>query len=242
LIINVIISNIMKFTPPSDLTEFIVSTRYCNASDEAVVSRAEELTRDADNTTEAALNIHTWVRDHFLFGFTPVTEKASETLKAKYGWCVTKTNLQIALLRAIGIPARFHQVSVTKKALKGLASGSMYLTIKEPIWFHPWCECYLEGKWITCDLWIDRFTHKAALKAGVLAPGDMTTVVWNGKDDLNLVEPWFLEDRGIRASYDQVVDEVAATFKSIPTGIINWLMNGSNRYTARLRKQHGQPV
>jgi len=232
----------MKFTPPSDLEEYITPTKYCNAADEAVVSRAEELARDANNPTEAALRIHTWVRDHFLFGFTPVTEKASETLQAKYGWCVTKTNLQIALLRAAGIPARFHQVVLTKKVLKGLTSGPMYMMTKEPIWFHPWCECYLEDRWITCDLWIDQFTHKAALDAGIYAPADMPTLAWNGKDDLNLVEPWLLEDRGIKANYDQVVDEVAAGFNSIPTGIINWLIHGSNRYTSKFRKSHKQQV
>lgn len=232
----------MKFTPPQDLAEYTVSTKYCNAADEAVVSRAEELARDAKNPAEAALSIHTWVRDQFLFGFTPVTEKASETLQATYGWCVPKTNLQIALLRALGIPARYHQVVLTKKVQKGITSGIMYMMIKEPIWFHPWCECYLEGKWITCDLWIDRFTHAAALEAGVWAPDDFPTVEWNGKDDLNLVGPWLLEDRGTKASYDLVIDEVAAELKKIPAGISNWLVNSSNRYTAKLRKRHGQPA
>jgi hypothetical protein len=70
----------------------------------------------------------------------------------------------------------------------------------------------------------------------------MPTVAWNGKDDLNLVEPWLLEDRGIKANYDQVVDEVAAGFNSIPTGIINWLIHGSNRYTSKFRKSHKQQV
>lgn len=232
----------MKFTPPPDLEEYTIPTKYCNAADQAVVSRAEELARDINNPVEAAISIHAWVRDHFLFGFTPVTEKASETLQATHGWCVTKTNLQVALLRALGIPARFHQVVLTKKALKGISSGLMYMMTKEPIWFHPWCECNLEGKWITCDLWIDRFTQQAALEAGVLAPGDLPTAGWNGKDDLNLVQPWFLEDRGTKANYDQVVDEVAAEFNKIPTGIINWLVNGSNRYTSKLRKRHGQPA
>ena len=89
----------MKFTPPADLEEYTVPTKYCNSADQTVVSRAEELARDANNPVEAAISIHAWVRDHFLFGFTPVNEKASETLQATHGWCVTKTNLQIALLR-----------------------------------------------------------------------------------------------------------------------------------------------
>ncbi|GAH95260.1 unnamed protein product, partial [marine sediment metagenome] len=34
--------------------------------------------------------------------------KASVTLKIRNGFCVTKSNLQVALLRAINIPARYH--------------------------------------------------------------------------------------------------------------------------------------
>lgn len=232
----------MKFIPPPDLAEFTLPTKYCNADDRAVISKAEELAQDASNPFEAALKIHSWVRDTFLFGFTPVDEKASETLQGIHGWCVTKTNLQIAMLRTLGIPARFHQVVLTKNVLKELISRPMYMVIKDPLWFHPWCECYLDDRWITCDLWIDRHTHQAALKAGVYDPQHFPTVVWNGKDDLNLVGHWLQEDRGTLASYDQVVEQVAASFKSYPKAMVNWLTKGSNRHTAKFRKRYGQEV
>ena len=184
------------------------------------------------------MKIHSWIRDRYPLGYTPVNEKASETLDGIYGWCVTKTNLQIAMLRALGIPARFHQVVLTKKVLKGLVSGPMYMAVKDPIWFHPWCECFLEGKWITCDLWIDRHTHQAALAAGVYDPKHFPSVEWNGRDDLNLVSHWLQEDRGTRASYDQVVEEVVAEFKAYPKVMVKWLYKGSNRYTERFRKRN----
>lgn len=232
----------MNFSPPKDLTEYTVSTKYCNANDPKVISKAVELTIDAKNPSEAALIIHSWVRDHFLFGFTPVDEKASETLEATHGWCVTKTNLQIAMLRALGIPARFHQVVLSKKVLKDLISGPMYMVIKDPIWFHPYCECYPDDRWITCDLWIDRHTHQAALRAGAYDPDYFPTVEWNAKDDLNIVGHWLQEDRGTLASYDQVVEEVVESFKAMPKWMINWLTKGSNRYTANFRKRNGQQV
>jgi hypothetical protein len=232
----------MKFTPPPDLAEFTLPTKYCTADDPKVISRAEELAHDARSPTEAALNIHSWVRDRFLFGFTPVDEKASATLKGIHGWCVTKTNLQIAMLRALGIPARFHQVVLTKKVLKELISGPMLRVIKDPIWFHPWCECYLDDRWIACDLWIDRHTYQAALNAGVYDPEYFPTVDWNGKDDLIIVGHWLEEDRGTLASYDRVVEEVAATFKSFPKAMVNWLTKGSNHYTAKFRKRYGQEI
>ena len=232
----------MKFSPPKDLSGYTESTKYCNANDPNVISKAEKLAKDAKYPTEAALIIHRWIRDHILFGFTPVDEKASETLEGTHGWCVTKTNLQIAMLRALGIPARFHQVVLSKKVLKDLVSGPMYMVLKDPIWFHPWCECYLEGKWIICDLWIDRQTHQAALKAGVYDSLYFPTVEWNGKDDLNIVGHWLQEDRGTLASYDHVVEEVAATFKVFPKPMVNWLTKGSNRYTTKFREKYGQQV
>jgi transglutaminase-like putative cysteine protease len=230
----------MKFSPPKDLSEYTVPTKYCNTDDPKVISKAEELTKDARNPTEAALIIHSWVRDRYLFGFTPVHEKASETLEATHGWCVTKTNLQIAMLRALGIPARFHQVVLSKKVQKGLISRLLYAVIKDPIWFHPWCECYLDGKWITCDLRIDRHTHQAALNAGVFSPANFPTVEWDGKDDLNIVGHWQQEDRGTLACYDQVVEEVVESFKAMPNWMFNWLAKGSNRYTERFREKNGQ--
>ena len=228
----------MVFTAEQELKEFTMATRYCNAEDEAVVRKAHELTRDAKTPLEAALNIHRWVRDHFLFGFTPVDESASETLKGTHGWCVTKTNLQVALCRAAGIPARFHQVVLTKKVLKGIASRVMHMAIKEPIWFHPWCECHLGDRWVACDLWIDKTTYEAAINAGILDHSQLPTVDWSGTEDLFLTEPWLKEDRGTMASYDQVVGDVAAEFKSIPPVVMNWLVNGSNRHTAKLRRKY----
>jgi hypothetical protein len=228
----------MKFSPPKDLYEYIRPTKYCNADDPAVINKAEELTNDAKNPTEAALIIHNWVRDRYLLGFTPFDEKASETLEATHGWCLPKTNLQIAMLRAIGTPARFHQVVLSKKVLKDLVSGLMYKAIKDPIWFHPYCECYLDGRWIACDLWIDRHTHQAALRSGTYDPESFPTVEWNGKDDLNIVRPWLQEDRGTLASFDQIVEEVLEAYKAVPKWMSNWLMKGSNRYTANFRKRN----
>ena len=228
----------MKFTPPPDLADFVSPTKYCNADNKKVISKAEELASDARNPTEAALKIHTWIRDRYLLGFTPVDEKASETLEGTQGWCVTKTNLQIAMLRALGIPARFHQVVLTKKVLKNLVSPPLYMTMKEPIWFHPWCECFLEGKWITCDLWIDRHTYQAALAAGVYEEKYFPSVEWNGRDDLNIVGHWLQEDRGTLASYDQVVEKVVAQFKLYPKVMVNFLFKRSNRYTSKFRKKH----
>ncbi len=57
---------------------------------------------DFDYARELAGGVHQAPR----FGLDPSDTKASVALRKKYGFCVTKTNLQVALLRSIGVPAR----------------------------------------------------------------------------------------------------------------------------------------
>lgn len=230
----------MKFTPIGDLNEFVKATKYCDADSAEVKSKAEQITIDADSPRKAALDIFKFVRDNYKFGFTPVDQKASETLKGTLGWCVTKTNLQIALLRAIGIPARYHQVVLTKKSLKGIISKSIYKGIDERIWYHPWCECFINDKWTACDLFIDFFTYQAAIKAGHYEAGYFPTVDWDGENDLIIVNHWLLEDVGTHASYDDIIDKVARELKATPALIMKWLVKRSNRHTERLRETYGQ--
>lgn len=228
----------MRFQTPEELKEFTEATKYCDSDSKEVTEKAQELVKDCLNTTDAALQIHRYVRDHFKFGFTPVTEKASETLQGNLGWCVTKTNLQIALLRSIGIPARYHQVTLSKTSLEGIISKTIYRTIKEPIWFHPWCECALDGKWIACDLFIDQLTYKAAIKAGLYSESYFPTVEWNGRDDLIIVNHWKKEDRGVHQSYDEVIDQVDKELSKGPSFLLNMLVRKSNRYTERFRNEY----
>jgi hypothetical protein len=37
----------------------------------------------------------------------------------------------------------------------------------EKIWFHPWCECNISGKWIACDAVFDKEIYNAAIKNGI---------------------------------------------------------------------------
>jgi len=110
--------------------------------------------------------------------------------------------------------------------------------MKEPIWFHPWCECYMEGKWIACDLFIDQLTYKAAIQAGLYSESYFPTVEWDGWSDLIIVNHWKTEDRGVHQSYDEVIDQVDEEFSKGPAFILNMLVRKSNRYTARFRSAY----
>jgi transglutaminase-like putative cysteine protease len=83
---------------------------------EAVLARLGE----ADDRTETAVNIYTYVRDEILLGASLVGIKASETLKAKKGFSQTKGNLMVALCRAAGIPARYRLMDYDEKKIYGI--------------------------------------------------------------------------------------------------------------------------
>jgi len=226
----------MRFQIPEGMQEYVRPTEFCDCDCAGITLKAEELTKDVDSPKEAAMAIFNFVRDRIPFAVSRIDEKASKTLKKGKGFCVTKTNLQVALLRAAGIPARYHQVVLDKTVLKGLVSDSFYNRQEDRIWFHPWCECYLSGKWIACDLYLDKDTYNAAIKDGILSKEQILSIDWDGENDLKTATHWMLEDAGIHASYDEVSKKV---MKEIPVPVFLMVLacNLSNRYTKKLREK-----
>ena len=226
----------MKFQVPEGMQDYVNPTKFCDCDCEEVKQKAEELTKDIRSPKEAAMMIFNYVRDQFPLAVGRTDVKASTTLKEGKGHCLTKTNLQVALLRAIGIPARYHQVVLHKDVLKELISDFLYKGLGEEIWFHPWCECYLSGKWIACDLYLDKDTYNAAIKNGIISKEKMPSIDWDGEKDLKISTPWMLEDVGTLSSYDEVCKKAMEEVK-VPNFLLNIVLKQSNRYTDRLRKK-----
>jgi hypothetical protein len=103
------------------------------------------------------------------------------------------------------------------------------------IWFHPWCECYLSGKWVACDLFLDRDIYQAATKNGYISKEKRPGIDWDGETDLKIAAPWMLEDVGTYSSYDEVSKKIVEDNK-FPDFLVNFLFKVFNRYTKKLRK------
>jgi hypothetical protein len=226
----------MKFQVPERMQEYVSPTEFCDCDNVVIKQKAEELTRDTSSPKEAAKAVFSYVRDEILFAVSRPDVRASRTLKEKQGYCVTKTNLQIALLRAVGIPARYHQVVLHKDVLKGIVPGLVHKMLNERIWYHPWCECYLSDKWIACDLYLDKDVYNAAVKNGIISKEKMPSIDWDGETDLKIATPWLLEDVGTHVSYDEVCKKVAKETK-VPQFLMRLGYDQSNRYTKKLRKK-----
>jgi len=221
---------------PDGMDKYLSPTGLCDSDSQKIRKKARKIIKDAKTPKEAAIKIFYFVRDHILFAMDNFDVKASETLERGVGQYVTKTNLQVALLRAMGIPARYHLAVLSKDCLKGLIPEFAYRNAPEKLWWHPWCECFLSGRWVSCDSLLDKKLYDDACKKGIISKEQIPTIDWDGENDLNMTSAWILEDKGAFHSLDDVFKK--AQKEVLPPKIVTRILfYFSNRYTDKLRKQ-----
>ncbi len=65
----------------------------------------------------------------------------------------------LAMLRAAGIPARLRWVKAQSAVLHHLVAGSVYRGMPATS-SHFWPECYLEGRWLSCEALLDKLLYE----------------------------------------------------------------------------------
>lgn len=95
--------------------------------------------------------VYTFVRDEVAFGYNATDAMAaSDVLNDGYGQCNTKGNLLLALLRGVGIPARFHGFTIDKELQKGAIPWWLF-PLAPPRILHSWVEVQLNDEWIPLE-------------------------------------------------------------------------------------------
>jgi transglutaminase-like putative cysteine protease len=125
------------------LAEFLTPTRR-TAVDVALAQRARQRTEDAD-PLEAAAEIISWVGDRVAYvpGATQVQTSAQEAWDMGKGVCQDMAHLTVALLREVGLPARYVSGYLHPEPE---AQPGDEMTGQS----HAWVE-YWAGTWIACD-------------------------------------------------------------------------------------------
>lgn len=100
---------------------------------------------------ETAQNIWDYVRHlPYRFGFWNLL--ASQVLQMGYGMCTTKTNLQVALLRACEIEAAFGEIDFPSDLMKPLVpEGYHHILAIEPNVKHYFAVFRIGDEWYPCD-------------------------------------------------------------------------------------------
>ncbi|WP_076408370.1 transglutaminase family protein [Shewanella sp. UCD-KL12] len=98
--------------------------------------------------------IYHYVRDDIQFGYNADDRlSASQVLRDGYGQCNTKGTLLMALLRAVGIPSRFHGFTIFNELQRGAIPNYLFAIAPKRI-IHSWVEVELDGRWINLEGYI----------------------------------------------------------------------------------------
>ena len=174
---------------------YLQTTRMLDFDSEAIqhlVSRRgwKDLT-----TYDAIGSIYHFVRDEIRFGYNADDSlPASRVLRDGYGQCNTKGTLLMALLRAVGIPTRFHGFTIYNALQKGAIPSYVFWFAPDRI-IHSWVEVLYEDNWINLEGFIidkpylQQIQDSFAQQCGDFSGYGVATrclseprVDWNGED------------------------------------------------------------
>ena len=196
------------------------ATAFCNIEHPAIRERAEALAQSADTPRATAQRVFAFVRDVIPFDATlDIWEQASETLGKRASDYCNKVNLQVALMRAGGIPARCHLVQVKKDVLEPFIPRFIYNRLPSPVG-HFWCECHLDGRWIACETLLDEPLYLGMLRANLVTRDEIPTIDWDGENDLILFRPWIVSDEGPYPAFDDILASPLMSEAGMPPKIL----------------------
>jgi hypothetical protein len=118
-----------------EFRSYLKPTSFCQSDDPEIRKTAEEIVGEERNSWRAAKRIAEWVKREMTPTYDVGFADAREILKNREGDCSEHTVLTVALLRAVGIPAR-------------AAVGIMYA--RGIFAYHMWPEVYA-GRWVGLD-------------------------------------------------------------------------------------------
>ena len=228
----------MSWRSQQGTEECLGATNLCDCDNAELQHRAKEIVGGAESPKEKALKIFYFVRDAIPFGLDCPNAKASRTLNKGLGCCYNKTNLQMALLRAVEIPARCHYVHQSKELFKPIIPRLIYERMPH-LAGHPWCECCLSGAWIACETVLDEAIYQVNLSKGLISKEQIPSIDWDGETHLVMVEPWIAEDVGIFPSLDDMMRQVGKRGEASPPSNkpLGWLVFSlTNRRINKFRR------
>jgi hypothetical protein len=212
-------------------SNYLSETKILNFNEESIQRLIKErnwLSLDEYNRIGA---VYKFVKDEILFGYNKSDDiTASNVLADGYGQCNTKGNLFMALLRALGIPCRFHGFTIDQQLQKGAIPAYVFWLAPKHI-IHSWVEVYFEDKWINLegfildDIYLSSIQNRfSSSKQSFCGYGIATNCLekpeteWSGKDTY-IQKEGIHEDFGLYNSPDEFYSHKGTNL----SGIKRWL-------------------
>jgi len=154
----------------SNWTEYLQSSELCDFDRSPEISaKAKELTIGCNTKRQKFPRLFGFVKE-LPYGLEDWDVTASETLAKGWGMCSGKSNLLVALLRSVGIPARYRVYRINAEVglwtkVTDQSELARRLGPAPSQQDHVDCEVWL-GKWVACDP-----ARDTALEHGMVALG-----------------------------------------------------------------------
>ncbi len=193
--------------------EYLEPTEIIDSDSPLVKQYAEDITKgNYDDQVAVAVALYYRVRDDISYNpyiayHREESYKASNIVKLKKGYCVSKASLLCALGRACGIPSRVGFATVrnhiaTKQLIESMGTNEFV--------YHGYTEFYLNGKWVIATPAFDKKTCERH---------NVQPLEFNGTDDskyqvYNNEEALFMEYLDDHGSYSDIpVKEIIIAFR-----------------------------
>ncbi|KJY73533.1 transglutaminase-like domain-containing protein [Vibrio nigripulchritudo] len=138
----------------NDFTQYLEPTTMVDFNHPTIQKLIEEKGWRTLSPFNAIKSIYNFVRDDITFGYNlDDTLPASQVLKDGYGQCNTKGTLLMALLRGVGVHARFHGFTIYNQLQKGAIPSYIFPIAPERI-IHSWVEVWFDNQWLEVEGYI----------------------------------------------------------------------------------------
>ena len=199
---------------------FLASTPLTQAEHPGIKELADSLAKGARTEEAAVIQILNWVVDNVKYTTNPPQYDAVYTLNTGTGNCQNFSHLSIALLRAVGIPARVvGGITLSKSWKVPLKNGTLIQSIGQG--GHAWLEVYYP------DIgWVPYDAQQSHL---FVSPRHIKQTVGLDSKDINdswlasPVLPPFRED--IQANFSR--DEIKLSLKDIKSNPSNYILTSA---------------
>lgn len=146
------------------MNEYLKETILLDYSNGAIQELVEKQGWHKQSAKDKIKNIYNYIRDDIRFGYNIDDNiPSSQILEDGYGQCNTKGILFMSLLRAVGIPCRFHGFTINKELQKGAITGIWYRIAPREI-IHSWVEVFYNDKWFNLEGFILDIDYLSALQ------------------------------------------------------------------------------